>query len=121
MIIILIIIIRYYTTQETSVKSNRVSLPFNQLFKTKHIDKSTIETDQHQTSPGTKVSPNYIMPTAHPKLFGLSPSNDPTKITTLCLYKPKQQKVVRQSKEYDLDTYLNTYVSQHPTESERTK
>ena len=121
MIIILIIIISYYISQEISAKSNRVSLPFNQLFKTKHTNKSTIETDQHQTSPGTKVSPSYIMPTTHPKLFGLSPSNDLTKITTLCLYKPKQQKAVRQSKEHDLDTYLNTYVSQHPTESERTK
>ena len=90
MIIILIIIIRHYTTQETFVKSNRVSLPFNQLFKTKHTDMSTIETDQDQASPGTKVSSNFIIPTSHPKLYELSPSKDPTKITTLYQYTTNQ-------------------------------
>ena len=121
MIIILIIIISYYISQEISAKSNRVSLPFNQLFKTKHTDMSTIETDQDQASPGTKVSSNFIIPTSHPKLYELSPSKDPTKITTLCLYKPKEQKEVRHRKGYGFDTYLNTYVSQHPIEPERTK
>ena len=54
-----------------------------------------------------------MMSTSYHKLYGMSKSKDPTTITTLCLYKPNKHKKLKLHEDYDLDTYLNTYVSQH--------
>ena len=49
----------------------------------------------------------------HHKLYCISKSKDPTTITTLCLYKPNKQQKLKLHEDYDLDTYLKTYVSQN--------
>ena len=94
--------------------TKRVSLPINNLFASKQIDQITINTDQNQIEQHTAVKSNYIMPSPHPNLYGMSKTKDPTTITTLCLYKPDNHKKLKLHDDYDLDTYLKTYVLQHP-------
>ena len=58
------------------------------------------------------------MPTTHPKLYGMSNSKDPITITTLCLYKLNQKQAIKLQEEYDLDTYLKTYVLHNISQQE---
>ena len=111
MIIIFIITTNHYINHKTSATSNKVSLPITDPFKTQQVDQITIDTDQHQAFQNTTGSLNYIMPTTHPKLYGISKSKDPTTITTLCVYNPNQKQTLRSQEEYDLDTYFKIYAS----------
>ena len=111
MIFIFIITINQYLNHQMYATTKRVSLPINNPFKTTQADQITIDTDQHQVIQNTTGSYNYIMPTSHHKLYGISKSKDPTTITTLCLYKPNKHQKLKLHEDYDLDTYLKTYVS----------
>ena len=64
--------------------TKRVSLLINNPFESKQTDQITIDTDQHQVRQNTAGPANYMMPTSHHKLYGMSKSKDPTTITTLC-------------------------------------
>ena len=113
MIFIFIITINQYLNHQMYATTKRVSLPINNPFETKQADQITIDTDQHQVIHNTIGSYKYMMPVSHHKLYGMSKLNDPTTTTTLCLYKPNKHQNSKLHEDYDLDTYLNTYVSQH--------
>ena len=88
-------------------------LPLKQIINMRTTYNSTCEIDQYLQHPVPKLSTNYITPHSYTKLYGLSNTQHPKNIATVCIYKCRSTITVQPNKEYDLDNYLRSYVSQH--------